>query len=76
MMIIIHDMNLDLCDVRAGLEVNITYYHTNHSFLKLPKFLSYEWNARFTLVSECTRKCPHPISEHLPCDISFPDSFL
>ena len=56
MMIIIHDMNLDLCDVRAGLEVNNTYYHTNHSFLK---FLSYEWNARFTLVSECT----HPISE-------------
>ena len=65
-------MNLDLCDVRAGLEVNNTYYHTNHSFLK---FLSYEWIARFTLVSECTH-CPHPISEHLPCDISFPDSFL
>ena len=63
MMILIHDRNLDLCDVQAGLEVNKVCYRTNLSFLKLRQFLSYGWKAKCTLFSECTRKCPHPISE-------------
>ena len=62
MMILIHDRNLDLCDVQAGLEVNKACDCTDLSFLKLRQFLSYGWNAKFTLFSECTRKCPHPIS--------------